>query len=260
MMRLSTAIGVGALLVLGLITVANPILSTSKTARQTESTTTALQVVIKQLPPENGNPPVEILEASAASTTSNEVQGFICSLKNNTSKNIIAYSLTVTTVTEQDGKESSPTELYLVDRFVQEDIQEIRSLRPIPPGGQSTVESSGPTSFSSNTLVKRLELSVDYVEFDDKTTMGPDTNSHSSQRIKLVRDGATKYKEWIVQMYRRNGRSVDVIVPYLQRKPLQHELDFNDSHMKQGAHFYRSCLLDLYNKQGSEAVEKYLNR
>ena len=215
--------------------------------------------VAKQLDLEGGTPPVELQRPSARLSAANQLEEYTCVVKNNTGKAVAAFSLAWTIVIEAEGKESAITELEVMDSLIHPDFQESPSLRSVSPGTQFVAE-SGPTYLGSNDSIKRVEVSIDYVEFDDGTSLGPNTNSRSSQQIALVRDGAARYKEWLVQTYVNTGKSFKMVLQKLQSDSIPDDLNLSPSEMKQGAHTYRRRILDIYNSRGPAAIEKYFNR
>jgi hypothetical protein len=260
-MRLKTIVGIGFALVsiASLVSTDMLKLKESKAEQQTQTFVNSINTSIKQLPSENGMIPVEIRQVRAYKTSPNQINEFSCTIKNNTSKAIISYSLSITTITEAEGKETRGTEIQFIDSFLHPDVREIRKLQPIAAGKETYTESPGPVQFEPNVSVKQIQVSIDYIEFEDKTTLGPDARN-SSKRIALKREGAAKYKEWLVQMYVQKGRSINAILPLLQTTPLPQELALDGPIMKQGAIIYRKSLLNLYDSIGAQAVEQYLNR
>jgi hypothetical protein len=96
------------------------------------------------------------------------------------------------------------------------------------------------------------------VEFEDKTTLGPDKNG--SQIINSGREGAAKYKEWLVKMYRQEGRSVEAISALLNDEDYPPELGLNDPGLRRGADFYRTRLREARAAQGAAEIKKLLEQ
>lgn len=215
--------------------------------------------VARQLKWEGVAPPVELHNPAASLSAANQLEEYTCVVKNNTDKAVTAFSLAWTIVMEVGGKESAVTELEVMDSLIHPDFRESRSLRAVSPGSEFIAE-SGPTYFGSNNSINRVEVSIDYVEFEDGTSLGPNANSRSSQQIALVREGAAKYKEWLVQTYVNAGKSLKMVLQKLQSESIPDDLNLSTSEMKQGAHTYRKRILDLYNTRGPTAIEKYFNR
>lgn len=159
--------------------------------------------------------PVELLRPAARLSAENQLEEYSCIVKNNTGKAIVAFSLAWNIVTKSAGKESSVRELQVNDSLIHPDVHEDHKSGAIAPEAESLAD-AGPTYFESNASVKRLEVSIDYVEFEDGTSLGPNLNRTSSQQIAMVREGASKYKAWLVQMYTKTGRSAQAVLQQLQ--------------------------------------------
>jgi hypothetical protein len=214
-------------------------------------------VAIRQLESEGLVAPVELLRPAARLSAENQLKEYSCIVKNNTGKAIVAFSLAWNIITEAAGKESSVGELQVNESFIHPDFQEDHKSGAIAPGAELLAE-AGPTYFDSNASVKRLGVSIDYVEFEDGTSLGPNLNGASSQQIAMVREGASKYKEWLVQMYAKSGRSPQVVLQQLQRESIPDDLNLSNPEMKQGAYAYRTRMLKLYNTKGPVAIQKIL--
>ena len=214
-------------------------------------------VAVRQLGSEGPVAPVELLRPVARLSAENQLEEYSCLLKNNTGKAVVAYSLVWNIVTEVAGKESSVSELQVIDSFIHPDVHEGNKSGGITPGAESLAE-AGPTYFEGNASVKRLGVSIDYVEFEDGTSLGPNLNGASSRQIGMVREGALRYKEWLVQMYTKTGRSPQAVLQQLQSEPIPDDLNLNNPEMKQGAYAYRMRMLKLYNTKGPSAIQKIL--
>lgn len=214
-------------------------------------------VVVRQLAPEGLAAPVELLRPDARLSAENQLEEYSCIVKNNTGKAIVAFSLAWNIITEVAGKESSARELQVNVSFTHPDVQEDNKSGAIAPGAESLAD-AGPTYFESNASVKRLGVSIDYVEFEDGTSLGPNLNGASSQQIDAVREGASRYKEWLGQMYEKSGRSPQVVLQQLQRETIPDDLNLSNPEMKQGAYAYRVRMLKLYNTKGPSAIQKIL--
>lgn len=215
-------------------------------------------VLTSQLPAAAGVIPVEILRANAAFPKPDEVQDFSCVIQNNTAKAIRSVVLTYTIITDNNGKENPNLISLWRESLIHPDVREAHHFRPLASGEQYTFESSGETSFGSPNVISRIELSLDYVEFEDGTRLGPDKNG--SRIIGSIRKGAENYKAWLVEKYLEQGRSADAVGALLKAKDLPPELQSTDMYMNQGAKSYRSHMLDVYTTHGAAELEKFLNR
>ncbi len=213
--------------------------------------------VIRQLGSEGLVAPVELLRPAARLSAENQLEEYSCIVKNNTGKAIVAFALAWNIITEVAGKESSVRELQVSVSFIHADVQEEQKSGAIAPGAESPDE-AGPTYFESNASVKRLGVSIDYVEFEDGTSLGPNFKGTSSKQIAMVREGASRYKEWLGQMYAKTGRSPEVVLQQLQSESIPDDLNLSNPEMKQGAYAYRTRMLKLYNTKGPVAIQKIL--
>ncbi|MEK6405599.1 MAG: hypothetical protein AABN34_01405 [Acidobacteriota bacterium] len=212
--------------------------------------------VIKQRAFMGLDAPVQLLRPAARLSAENQLEEYTCIVKNNSEKAIVAYALAWHIITETAGKESSVRQLQVSVGFIHPDVQEAKS-GVIAPGAESPDE-AGPTYFESNASVKRLGVSIDYVEFEDGTSLGPNLKESSSQQIAMVREGASRYKEWLGQIYAKTGRSPEVVLQQLQSESIPDDLDLSNAEMKQGANVYRTRMLKQYNTKGPVAIQKIL--
>jgi hypothetical protein len=194
---------------------------------------------------------VQNVELSAPNT----IESLPCVIKNSTNKYITAAAIAISITTEKQGRLSADLGFLTIETFLHPDFREEYRNNLIPPGGESPVEDL-PSSYD-DAVVKGVTMWVDYVEFEDKTTQGPDRAG--SRIIANIREGAAKYKEWLIQKYNQSGRSIDAIVPLLeQSQPLPEELGIQNGNQQEGARFYRSYALKTYETKGAAGLIKYL--
>jgi hypothetical protein len=251
------------LIVAGLIVIPTTVFIVSDLSQELQSEKQPLPIrkapvaVVRQLESEGLVAPVELLRPSARLSAENQLEEYSCIVKNNTGKAIVAFSLAWNIITEVAGKESSVTELQVNVSFIHPDVQEDHMSGVIAPGAESPAE-AGPIYFEGNASVKRLGASIDYVEFEDGTSLGPNSKGASSQQIAMVREGASRYKEWLGQLYLKTGRSPEVVLQQLQSESIPDDLNLSNPEMKQGAYAYRTRMLKLYNTKGPVAIQKIL--
>jgi hypothetical protein len=216
-------------------------------------------VTTHQLLAENNVPPVELKCGTTAHLSKpNELQGFTCFLINHTNKRITAFSIAYTVVVEREGIEFSDTSVVIKDALIHPDFLDLNTEKFVPPGGTQTFNSAQ-TFNSGDALIKRVELEINYVEYDDKTTSG--INEKGAELIARVREGAAKYKDWLSQKYLRSGKSVDNTVLLLQdNHPLATEVEFDDTLLMQGAKSYRKHALKAYSQRGASGIKKLLDK
>jgi hypothetical protein len=212
---------------------------------------------VVQLPVDRGIIPVAIQGEKISVNPANGVMEMVFAVKNNTGKNIDAISVSSTVMAENNGREFSSTGYFTQDSLGHPDIREIHHQRALAPGAEWSFGPE-PLEFENGVVLKEIKLQIDYVEFKDKTVLGP--NKYGSNVVAKQRTGAAKYKAWLAKKYAENGRSVSPLVPLLDRnQALPVEIEFGD-HERTGAKRYRSHLLEAYQRYGPSEVEKYLNR
>jgi hypothetical protein len=229
-------------------------------ARTTKNTQTVDQfipvVITEQLDPKNGVIPVDIRCGQARLTAPNRLEEFQCTLKNNTNVNIIAANAIYSVVLEQNGVLTKDTTSRTVQAAIHPDFRGTNRL--IGPGDESSLGPPGPITYTSGISVKSVEIAMDYVEFEDGTTLGSD--NQGSHIIKAMRVGAAKYREWLKLRYMRGGRSVASISSEVEGdQSLPSELRFADPNEEQGAIGYRSLLRNLFRTRGAGDVKKLLD-
>ena len=229
-------------------------------ARSTKSTQQADQfipvVITAQLDTENSVIPVDLRCGQARLTAPNRLEEFQCTLKNNTNLNITAANAIYSIVLEQNGSLTRDTVSSTVEAAIHSDFRGTNKL--IGPGDESAVGPPGPISYASGITVKSVEIAIDYVEFENGTTLGSDRQG--SHIIKGMRAGAAKYREWLKLRYKLGGRSVALISSDVEGdQSLPSELRFADPNEEQGAIAYRSRLRRLFQTRGAGDVKKLLD-
>lgn len=204
----------------------------------------------------DGRPVVEVTRATYQANA-NAMEGYACQIRNVSTKNITAIGL-VWNVTWSDGtKETGSSTFQSSDTFVHQDIQRGMKLKPFAPGAVRSFQSSARDVMERADLnVKGVQVIVDFVEFDDKTTAGADAGG-SSKRIRETRDGAVKFKDWLKRTYQKNGLNADVLTVLLGAS-VPEELGLTTTQQRHGATVYRDWLRQVYQNQGAASVETVL--
>lgn len=216
-----------------------------------------LVIAVEQLPAENGSFPVEMRCGAARSSAPNKLDDFSCLVINNTSKKIAALAMVYTVVVGGLGGESKESNLISYDFAINPDIVEARRLKLLPPGESRTVQPPGPLTFE-DAAVRGVEAHIDYVEFEDGTSTGADTSG--SKMIKSMREGAARYKAWLVQQYKRNHMEGGAVAPLLESADIPKEMDGDDPNFAEGARLYKRIMRSVYTAQGASGLRRYLNR
>ncbi len=219
---------------------------------------TTIKVLVNQIPIEHGRVPVEILRERVTSTAPNEIEDISYVIRNNTSEGITAVTVRQDIAYERGGITYVETGYGGVEFALHADLSDTQRLKSISPGGEEVMESAGPARFDDDAIIKEIRLSIDYVRFDNDRTFG--AGGEGERRVLLMREGATKYKEWLVARYIENGKSMVAILPLLEREDIPEELSFKDVSQIQGAKQYRLYLLKKLRMRGAAEVEKRLRR
>jgi hypothetical protein len=232
----------------------------ASTQQSTQGDTQAVQylpISVQQLPSANGVVAVELKCENAELLGPNKVENFPCELMNNTNKRISAVSVAYSIVLEKDGQVSSHDEVLTLETFVHPDIREERKDNLIPPRGERPIRPL-PISFD-DAIVKGVSMQVDYVEFEDTSSLGP--NKAGSRIISGLRSGAAKYRNWLLRQYSSSGKSTAVITSLIQDDSIpEGELGIDNENQRQGVIMYRNYLRRSYEAKGAESVAKFLER
>lgn len=222
-----------------------------KSANQTQAGL-QLPITIRQLQPEN-NGNVELLCGTATVTPPNVLNGFECTLKNNTHTSITAANIIYSTVLEEGGLETKDSRNQILITNFHPDFYEKE--KNIKPGRSISVGPAGVFTYH-NAVIKGIEVYIDYVEFEDSTSMGSDVEG--SKLINDFRAGAVKYKSWLAKESKQ--KSIDTLIQSTQSdEELQTEIGLNNITQKEGARRYGIALRKLYKQRGPTEVQKYLS-
>ncbi len=219
-----------------------------------------LQVVTRQLPPANGKIPVELQCGAVHPAKRPELLVLSCTIKNNTGKSINAFSIDYAIFFERWGGGEFPDEgLMTLDARIHPDFRQSHARELIPPGGERVINRGEPIQHEEASA-KRIEAKIDYVEFEDDTTLGPNAKG-SNLQIASIREGAAKYKGWLKQKYQESGKSIKAVMPLLQdASSLPVQLEVTDPMLILGAEAYQKKARDVYRSGGDAEIEKLLNK
>lgn len=256
-MRLRVIVGSGILMLLGITAVITtaPRVQSNQESQQGER----IEVPVKanQLPAEKNIIPVELRCQSAQIVKRDTLEKIPCVVVNNTNKYITATTINSSVIVDAEGKTSGDSDFLSLDPLAHPDFREERKGYLIAPGNEIPIPFLA-TSYDSG-VIKGVLVQVDYVEFADKTTLGP--NRAGSRIIADIRDGAAKYKNWLAAKYDRSGKSMSAIAPLLEKgQPLPEEIESLSSHQQEGAIIYRNYARRTFETKGAEGLVKHLTR
>lgn len=210
-------------------------------------------ITARQLGAVGGVIPVELGCGSASTPSLGKLDRFSCTLKNNTSKNILAANIAYSIILDYGSKQVEEPHSDTLDTFIHRDTYDPqKSLRP---GKEFYVGSAGP-SFRPGASIKEIRINVDYVEFEDGTTLG--ASPKGSEMIADIRAGAAKYKKWLIGKYVEARSSPDAIPQLLQEESAFSDLAFKNEYQEQGARTFRKHLAQIRETRGTPEVQKYL--
>jgi hypothetical protein len=212
-----------------------------------------IKVMINQLPARNGVIPIEIIQPTIVSSAPHKLEDLTYILRNNSGKAVIAIALIKTISYEEGGKVYAQSRYSTMDAAFHSDV----GGKPFLHGSQRTMESAGPLSFDEGVVIKEITLTVEYASYADQTVYG--SGGEGERRINAMRQGARRYKGWLVQEYSRAGKTLATILPVIETPSIPEELKL-DSDQTMGADRYRLQLLKTLKTKGAADVESYLNR
>ncbi len=252
-MRFTMTIVIGILLLFGVAGVRSTALHKPSNEAHNQVGLQQLPITVKQLQPDNNNN-VELLCGTASVTPPNILNGFECILRNNTQKSINAANIIYSTVLEEGSLETKDSRNQILLTNFHPDFYDKE--KNIVPGGSNSLKPAGVFTYH-NAVIKGIEVYIDYVEFEDGTSMGLDVEG--SKLIKDFRAGAAKYKSWLSKESKQ--KSIDTLI---QSAPSDEELQkaeigLTNVTQKEGARRYGIALRKLYKQRGPTEVQKYLS-
>lgn len=216
-----------------------------------------LPVKVTQLPLENGVIPIELRCQDAQLSKPNKLEMVSCFAINNTNRDIISIVVDFNISHQINNKFSSLSGAITVETLINPDLFEERKHSFIKPKEEALVTLM-PTTFDDDYLIKEVFMQIDYVEFDDKSTAGP--NKTGAQTVSEIRDGASKYRNIITQKYKENGKSKDTIIGILENRELltKEALGNLTAPQLQGAKVFQKFIKNVYEAKGREGVDRIL--
>jgi hypothetical protein len=157
---------------------------------------------------------------------------------------------------EANGQELTDDGFMTLDALIHRDFHDSNFSKFIQPGAGRVIQRGGPIE-RENLSAKEIKVSIDYVEFDNGTTLGP--NAGGARLIAQIREGASKYKELLKGKYLRKGKTLSAIAEALgESSSPATELQLDDNMLITGAEAYRKNARDVLTSRGAFEIEKYL--
>lgn len=211
-----------------------------------------IKVVLNQRA-EDGIAPIEIIQPAFVSSAPNKLDDLTYIIRNNSDRALVAAAVVKTIIYELNGKAHADSVLSTMDSAFHPDMPG----KPVSPESQTSMQSPGPVTYSEGVVIKEITLKLEYGSFDDNSAYG--SGSEGERQINGVREGARRYKSWLVEEYSRAGNAFTTIFPLIQSPDIPLSLKL-DSYQTMGANRYRLQLLSTLRKKGAADVESYLKQ
>lgn len=202
----------------------------------------------------DGRLAIELKCESAQLLADGSLKGFRCNLKNNAITNLQAATLNYSVVlsNEDAGMSTKDSHWLTVDTLIDPHLQSTSNA--IKPNEEVPLTSPKLT-YGAQMPIKEIEVSIDYVEYDDGVTGGP--NRKGSRIISDMREGATKFKNWLIQQT-KEGKTPSTL---LGTDGLPNKSDgvvFANFDQESGARGYKIRLRKIRAAHGDAEVRRLL--
>jgi hypothetical protein len=225
---------------------------------QKTATKRSLPVQARQLDPVGGVLQVELRCDDAKLSGTGRINEASCVIKNNTFAPMVAGTLEISVTLEQAGITNSISGYETFDTFLHPDFREDHKNNLIQPGMVYRFDLM-PANYG-DAIVKKIEAEVDYIEFADKTSVGP--NHVGARKINDIREGAAKYKNWLVRKYKEKSASINSVIELLDNSETTslEEVGLRNEDQQSGASMYRKFARRTYQANGPEGLTKHLKK
>jgi hypothetical protein len=214
-------------------------------------------VKARQLDPIGGSLPVELTCEDAKLIGSGRISQLKCAIKNNSFAPMVAGTLQVSITIDANGKENLISGYQTFETFLHPDFREDNKNNVTQPGMVYRFDLT-PSDYGDAT-VKDIAVELDYLEFLDRPSVGP--NRVGSRTLGDIREGAAKYKIWLVKQYRQRGASVETIAKLLDNETIPaDEIGLQNTDQNSGANMYRKYARRSYDSRGPQELLKHLTR
>ena len=198
-----------------------------------------VEIVINQLNRVNGLVPVGLECRTVEPTPPDTNNNFSCILKNNTGKNARAVFVIASLTNLRNGAETKSTRTELIETFVHPDLYDPTKSIRANSNTLFTIFTTSSRNPESKLTIKRLEIEIDYVDFEDNTVLG--RNKKGASVVAELRNGADVYHRWQKRSAFGRLKSKNEKEAFL-KKTLPNELRLTRRQAK-GAKAYRIRLL-----------------
>jgi len=168
---------------------------------------------------------------------------------------MVAGTLKVSITIDANGKEEFVSGYHTFDTYLHPDFREENENNLIQPG--TLYRLNMPPADYGDATVKEIEAELDYIEFLNSPSVGPDhVGSHT---LSDIHEGAKKYKNWLLKQYKQDASSVNVIADLLGNETLPtDEIGLENVDQSTGASMYRKFARRFYISKGSQEFLKHL--
>jgi hypothetical protein len=215
----------------------------------------SISISTSQLPTVDGVVPVNLRCQIQNYLEPTDGKALRCIVKNNFNCAVTAFSLAYGITYEVNGKKSTDSSSLTTDALIHPDFHDSNFSKFTQPGAERDIQTIPVIAAPMSNI--QITVGIDYVEFDNGTTFGP--NANGSRSIAQIREGAAKYKAWLKRNYLARGNSMDAVKGLLdQTSTVATDLGIPDE-LEVGAQEYRRNARQVFNFRGGPSeLEKHL--
>jgi hypothetical protein len=263
-MRLKSFWGVGLIMILAIVTILTVVIGRKSDAQNSSSKNveppseiSKIPVYVKALPAEKNVVPIELKCESAELINLNTLEKLSCIVINHTSKSITSLVVSYTISIEESENLDVVSGEAVVEMLIHPDFYERRKHSFIKPNEETPINVMT-TTFDDNSVIRKVEMQIDYVEFEDKSIVG--ANIVGSKAVAEIRQGAAIYRDWLSKKYIENEKSETLLVELLQNQRNVSRENLGDLSPKQieGAKVLQKYIRRVFSTEGIETVKALL--
>lgn len=256
-MKIKTSIAVGLTIIL-ISVISILLIPESKAQRNQDFVQTEIPTYVEQLKVSRGKIPVTLKCDDAELESSYKLEKLNCYATNNTDKSIMSLVMTYRLSMERDGKPESFSNAVTIEILLEPSLYEINKKYFIFPGSNNPINVL-PTAFEESVVIKEVNVQIDYVEFDDYSTINE--NGEGADLVKEFRVGFAKYKDWFAEEFKNSEQSETKLKQLFQDVKLAKEKNLVDINSKQftGANIFQKFIRRIYTTEGVMGVKKVLS-
>jgi hypothetical protein len=259
-MRLAIISGCAFLLVLGVVFFSDSTKTQNKFIDKS-SGEKLLSIKVNQLPAEQNIIPIRLECNPARLPLPHKLEDVSCTLTNNTDKSITAVVVGYTisneiAAGETENKPFSMTGAITTEALIHATLREQRKNNFIQPG-EATSVGLLPTAFDEGYSINAMTMWIDFVEFDDNSTIG--ANNPGAKTVAEIRDGAARYKNWLVKKLDEISSDSAILETLQKKHPRQiEELEKLSANQTEGANVFRKFAERTFSTQGIQGLRRIL--